>query len=345
MTADSHVTIVRADPAKVFPPYLGFVLRLYQPRIESLAEGSTGQTELSRARLGELEIPLPGESEQRSIARILGALDDKISVNRRMNRTLEAIAWTIFVSWFVEFAPVRAKADGRKLALTGRIANLFPDRLEDSELGAIPAGWRVGAFSSAVKIVGGGTPKTVVPDYWGGDIPWFSVVDTPPEGEIFVVDTEKHITQGGLENSSARILPEGTSIISARGTVGQVSLVGTAMAMNQSCYGLIGKDDARGFFTYFTARSLVSTLKQRSHGSVFDTVTRETFDSLLMSIPPAAVVETFDRIVAPFLDRVLVNVHESRSLTALRDSLLPKLISGELRAPSSTDSSRLRDES
>ena len=112
-TVDSHVTIVRPDPAAVDPRYLGFAVRLYEREIEALAEGSTGQTELSRARLGAFPVPLAPEKEQRAIAHILGTLDDKIELNRRMSETLEAIARALFKSWFVDFDPVRAKAGGR----------------------------------------------------------------------------------------------------------------------------------------------------------------------------------------------------------------------------------------
>src|SRR4030095_11563780 len=107
-----------------------------------------------------------------------------------------------------------------------------------------------------IEIVGGGTPKTSIAEYWGGDIPWFSVVDAPTESEVWVVDTEKNVTRAGVENSSTRVLPVGTTIISARGTVGRLALVGVPMAMNQSCYGLRGFVGTQGFFKYYSTRAL-----------------------------------------------------------------------------------------
>src|SRR5690606_14594492 len=133
--------------------------------------------------------------------------------------------------------------------------------------------WEVKSFAGTVEIIGGGTPETSVAEYWDGDIPWFSVVDAPLASDVWVLDTEKKITHAGVENSSTRILPVGTLILSARGTVGRLALVGVPMAMNQSCYGLRGKQGHRGFFNYFTARQLGSTLQHRTHGSVFDTIT------------------------------------------------------------------------
>ena len=177
---------------------------------------------LNEGIIRALPLKLPPLPEQRAIAHTLGTLDDQIGLNRRMNETLEGMARAIFKSWFVDFDPVRAKAEGRDTTLPKDIADLFPDRFEDSELDQSPAGWWVRPFSAMVEIIGGGTPKTSDSEYWDGSIPWFSVVDAPSESDVFVISTEKCITRKGLENSSARLLPEGTTIISARGTVGKL---------------------------------------------------------------------------------------------------------------------------
>lgn len=152
-----------------------------------------------------------------------------------------------------------------------------------------------------------------------------------PRTDVWVVDTEKKVTREGVENSSARILPGGTTIISARGTVGRIALVGVPMAMNQSCYGLVGETGARGFFTYFATLGLVASLQQHAHGSVFDTITRDTLEGLSVVLPSAATVDAFENRVGPSLDRILAGLLESRTLAALRDALLPKLVTGELR--------------
>ena len=278
-----------------------------------------------------LLVTLPPITVQHAIAQILGTLDDKIELNRQMNETLEAIARALFKSWFVAFEPVRAKAEGRGSGLPQSIADLFPDSFQDGEQGEIPKGWETQAFADTVEMIGGGTPKTSVADFWNGDIPWFSVVDAPTPSDVWVVDTEKRITHEGLVNSSTRLLPLGTTIISARGTVGRIALAGVEMAMNQSCYGLRSKTGDYGSFTYFATRELVTTLQQRAHGSVFDTITRDTLAGVSVVMPSAPVIEALETMVHPALERIRIAVHCSRTLSTLRDTLLPKLISGEMR--------------
>jgi type I restriction enzyme, S subunit len=267
-----------------------------------------------------LPVALPPLSEQRVIASVLGALDDKIELNRRMNETLEALAQSLFKSRFVPAC--RSLGEGRDAPLRQGYGG-------QATQSALPKGWREVPFTETVEIIGGGTPKTSVPEYWGGDIPWFSVVDAPRDSDLFVIDTEKKITQAGVDNSSTQVLPVGTTIISARGTVGKVALVGVPMAINQSCYGLRGKAGKKGFHTYFVTRAPVSQLQQHAHGSVFDTITRDTLAGVQVALPPAAVADQFEEKVSPVMDRVLNNLHESRTLAAL----LPKLLSGELRVP------------
>jgi type I restriction enzyme S subunit len=308
------------------------IVRLYAI---SQMTGSSGRQRVPTEALGHLEVSIPPLAEQRAIACILGALDDKIELNRKMNVTLEGIARAIFKSWFVDFDPVRAKAEGRDPGLPSELADLFPSSFVDSELGPIPEGWRVRPLTSTVEIIGGGTPKTAVADFWNGEIPWFSVVDAPLTSDVWVVDTEKKITREGLEHSSTRILSVGTTIISARGTVGRVALVGVPMAMNQSCYGLRGGSNSPGFFTYFLTRQMVASLRQQAHGSVFDTITRDTLTRALIVLPNDELIQIFETLAGHYLNRIRMALFESRTVATIRDTLLPKLISGELRVGSS----------
>lgn len=310
-----------------------------------------GSLELQRTAIGSAQ-PLmtqgglkvvrtkaPPLAEQKAIAAVLGALDDKIELNRRMNATLEAMARALFQSWFVDFDPVRAKLDGRPpAALDPATAALFPEHLEDSALGSIPKGWEVCSLANKIELLSGGTPKTSEPDYWDGEIPWYSVKDAPSETDVWVIQTEKQVTKLGIENSAAQVLPEGTTIISARGTVGKLALVGTPMAMNQSCYGVRGVKGYADYFTYFALRQATADLQQRTHGTVFDTITRQTFETLDCIFPPATLTQAFDRAVAWLLAQIRTNLHQSRTLATLRDTLLPKLLSGELSVEQTTES-------
>jgi len=282
-----------------------------------------------------LSITLPSYGEQKAIAVVLGALDDKIELNRRMNATLEAMARALFRSWFVDFDPVRAKQEGRPPAgLDECAAALFPDQFQNSELGEIPRGWEICPLSSKIELLSGGTPKTSESAYWNGKIPWYSVKDTPSDTDIWVLRTEKTITKLGLDNSAAQILPEGTTIISARGTVGKLALIGEPMAMNQSCYGVRGKAGYADAFIYFLMRQVTGELQQRTHGSVFDTITRQTFETIDYTFPPFELTSVFAIAVEPILKRILANLEESYVLATLRDTLLPKLLSGDLRIAS-----------
>jgi type I restriction enzyme S subunit len=150
---------------------------------------------------------------------------------------------------------------------------------------------------------------------------------------VFVLDTKEHITEAGLAGSSARLVPEGTTIISARGTVGKLAVAGQPMAFNQSCYGIAPSRGHTSEFVYFLLRSVVTHLQRSAHGSVFDTITRATFQTAMVVQPPVERTEGFATTVGPLLQRIAANGRESSTLTGLRDTLLPKLISGELRVP------------
>ncbi len=281
--------------------------------------------------LSRLEVPEPPLAEQHTIARILGTLDDKIELNRRMNATLEAMARALFRSWFVDFDPVRAKMAGRGTGLPQDIADLFPDRLVDSALGEVPEGWGVGVLDDAVELLNGGTPRTSVERFWNGDIPWYTAKDAPAPCDVFAVETERTITQAGVDNSATIVLPSGTTVISARGSVGRLACLGRPMAMNQTCYGIRGAGGYGDFFTYWLVRGTVEELRTRTHGTIFDTITRQTFALVNSALPPVSVADAFESVVLPIMERILSNLHQSGAIAALRDTLLPKLISGELR--------------
>ncbi|AWA07934.1 restriction endonuclease subunit S [Aeromonas hydrophila] len=309
---------------------------LSTPEFESYIQNVTTGTavpHISAKQILDFEFRLPPAYVRAKVGEIVAALNERITLLRETNTTLEAMAQALFKSWFVDFDPVHACARGEQPAgLAPEVAALFPDSFEESALGMIPRGWRVLSFTETIDVIGGGTPKTSISEYWNGDIPWFSVVDAPATTDVFVIETEKHITCEGLNKSSTKLLPVGTTIISARGTVGRLALVGQAMAMNQSCYGLSGKA-GDVYFTYFSTHRLVETLKQRTHGSVFDTITRDTLAGVSVVYPQTIVITAFEETIAPVMERIKENLIQARTLATLRDTLLPRLISGQLRLP------------
>jgi len=332
---ESHLIRCRLNPIRSNPLFYFYFFRSPDGRrvIEAIVEQGAGASGIRGSDLVNVQVPNPPKQIQDEVAGLLGSIDDRITLLRETNTTLEAIAQALFKSWFVDFDPVHAKMQGRAPeGMDQAIAALFPDSFEESELGAVPKGWPTISFRDSINVIGGGTPKTSVPEYWGGDIPWFSVVDAPNASDMFVVDTEKHITEAGLNGSSTKLLPTGTTIISARGTVGRLALTGCPMAMNQSCYGLRGKAGDQ-YFTYFSTTRLIEQLKQRAHGSVFDTITQETFGGVSICYPTIVVIQAFEQLVEPLLMRLRENLIQANSLASLRDTLLPRLISGQLRLP------------
>lgn len=349
---------------KINPRYLYLALNspFVKNQIEFSVVGSTQKT-LSLKSIANLDIPRFPLDVETKIAQIIGDLDDKIALNTQTNQTLEQIAQAIFKSWFVDFDPVKAKmtalaAGGRRedaecaamCAISGKdesaldamqreqpaayaelaaTAALFPAAMRASELGDVPEGWEVKSLSDMIILTGGGTPKRSEASYWGGQIKWFSVKDVPADGNIFVVDTEEKITDLGLQKSSTKLLRKGTTVITARGTVGKLALLAEDMCMNQSCYGANG-NNIGDYFSYFNLREAIATLTRNTHGAVFDTITTKTFDTYRTSFCGAALVERFEITVAAIMGKVESNVRENINLSQLRDSLLPKLLSGEI---------------
>ena len=313
-----------------------FGLPAFLEHIRAIAVGAT-MPSLNTEILSNVPIVYPPLPEQRAIAHVLGTLDDKIELNRRMNETLESMARALFKSWFVDFDPVRAKMEGRWRpgeslpGLPSNLYDLFPDRLVDSELGPIPDGWEVGVLDDSIELLSGGTPKTSIPEYWDGEIPWYTAKDAPSPSDVFVLETERSVTKAGVDNSATKILPKGTTVVTARGTVGRLACLGLPMAMNQTCYGIRGAHTYPDFFTYFRVKSVIDELQTRTHGTIFDTITRETFKLIDMVTPPTNLAKVFDSMINPVMNRILESLQESRALVAQRDVLLPKLVSGEMR--------------
>lgn len=297
------------------------------------------------------KILVPALPEQRAIAHILGTLDDKIELNRQMNETLEKMARAIFKSWFVDFDPVVWKAvkagnpvpepflkkaayykKGSPCPVPEEIATLFPDSFEESELGPIPRRWGVKEIRECCsKIQNGGTPKRSESDYWNpGTIPWLT------SGEVrqpLITATENMISELGLKNSSAKWLPEGSTVVALYGaTAGQVAFISSKMTTNQAVCGLIPKTNLR-YFNYLFLNRSEGALANLARGSAQQNISKGIVEKTKLIIPREELLESFDQIVSPLFDKWVENLEESNTLSNLRDTLLPKLISGELSVP------------
>lgn len=241
---------------------------------------------------------LPPLPEQKAIAEVLSSLDDKIDLLHRQNKTLETLAETLFRQWFVEEAS------------------------ED---------WEEKSLLDVIDLTGGGTPKTNIPEFWGGVIPWLSGGDIAIGHKAFVMRSEKNITNLGLEKSSAKLLPKLATVISARGTVGKFAMLSRPMAYSQSNYGVFPKIKDCFFFTYLLINHVVDELQSSAYGSVFDTITTSTFKDVSVKIPKEPEVQSFEKKIANYYGKKLSNLEQVRTLEQLRDTLLLKLMNGEIR--------------
>lgn len=239
--------------------------------------------------LGEVEIALPDLNNQKRIAAVLSSLDDKIENNQKLNDNLQKQAAALFANFY--------------------------DQAE-TEVG----------FTEMIQILGGGTPKTGESSYWNGDIPFFTPKDV---GFPYTLTTEKTITEEGLAHCNSRLYPINTVFVTARGTVGKVGLPGVPMAMNQSCYALVGKDTHQ-LLVYFYTLKAVDRLKHKASGAVFDAITTRDFEAENIMKLSDDDTKAFLDVAEPIYQAVLNNSIENLRLAELRDSLLPKLMNGEI---------------
>ena len=325
-------------------------------QLNSYRSGS-GQPLLNQSTLNSISISIPEHhSVRRMIGKQLFSFENKIHLNNQINQTLETIAQAIFKSWFIDFEPVRAKIAAKQIgqdperaamcAISGKseaeleqmakedfvelqvTAALFPDELVESELGEVPRGWEVSSFQGfCKKIESGGTPKRSESNYWNGEVRWLSSGEVR---EIIVLDTKEKITETGLLNSSAKLWEKYTTVIAMYGaTAGQVCLLANEMAANQACCGLIPKDEFKSF-AFLIARNSVRSLSDKASGSAQQNLNKGIIENQPCILPKLSVARKFENLVFPLLKTWLASSEESIRLTVVRDTLLPKLLSGEM---------------
>ena len=314
-----------------FKYYALSVLGLDQMNTDSAVPG------LNRNAAHARELRVPDESEQRAIARILGTLDDKIELNRRMNETLEGMARALFQSWFVDFEPVRAKMDGRWRrgeSLPGLPAehyDLFPDRLVDSELGEIPEGWDVKPLGEVVEVVGGTTPSTKVSEYWDEGIHcWATPKDLSSLCSPVLLDTERKITDAGLGKIGSGLLPPGTVLLSSRAPIGYLAISEEPVAINQGFIGILLREGMSNLFALYWCEVFHAEIVNHANGSTFLEISKSNFRRIPLVVPAEEVMTSFDRLARTLHEHIVSNERESRALAIQRDALLPKLVSGEV---------------
>jgi type I restriction enzyme S subunit len=303
----------RPDPKKLDADFLLYALMApdLQGQIRGFGSGAT----VEHMRLGDipsLEVFAPEISLQHRIAGILSAYDELIENNRRRIRILEEMARALYREWFVQF----------------RFPGHEKVKLVASPLGDIPQGWEAVAFTDIADVLSGGTPKTDVPEYWDGEIPFFTPRDVP--ACFYVRETDKHVTEQGLSKCASELYPPDTVFITARGTVGKVALPSVPMAMNQSCYALRGQIDIPQRFLFLMTLQQVDYLKTNTGGATFDTIVVDTFRRMQVVKPPRDLIARFARQTDAIFEQVNNLERQTANLRRTRDLLLPRLLSRQV---------------
>ena len=246
---------VTIDQSKAIPKFIFYQLQKAETIgwVEKHAVGST-MLNLNTSILGSVPIELPSMAEQQMIVHVLSAYDDLIENNQKQIKLLEEAAQRLYKEWFVDLR--------------------FPGHETTPIVDGIPEGWEVCKFSEIASIMSGGTPKTEVKEYYEGDIPFYTPKDS--DGSFFVFDTITHISEAGLEHCNSQYYPEGTVIITARGTVGKTTILAVPMAMNQSCYALKCDEFNSPYYLFFSLNKEVDSLKTMANGGVFNTIIVKT---------------------------------------------------------------------
>ena len=296
--------------------------------------GTSGRQRVPTEAMRILDILLPPLHEQKAIAHILGSLDDKIDQLRKTNTVLEDMASALFKSWFVDFDPVKAKQENRPTGLPKDLDELFPDSFEDSVLGPIPKGWRVSKTGDELTVVGGTTPSTSNPSYWdGGSHYWATPKDLSEQKLPIISSTSRLVTDQGLATISSRLLDPGTVLLSSRAPVGYLAVTEVPVAINQGFIAIKVSSTTPTGFIYEWCKSNIEEFIKRSSGTTFLELSKSSFRQIPIVMPEADVVLEYECHHTGLFKRVSANIHQIRTITNLRDTPLPKLISGELRVP------------
>lgn len=347
-----RVITLRGKKGTLENDYLLYLLQssFVQNQLDGRASGST-VTGIKQSELREIILRLPPTALQKSISHQLKCLDKKIDLNNKINQTLEQMSQTLFKSWFVDFDPVidnaldagnsipealQSRAELRQKVrnnadfkpLTADIRALFPAEFEETELGWIPEGWESETFDSFCDLIqSGGTPSRKETSFWDdGTIKWLSSGEV--KGKI-VLDTKEKITDAGLQNSSAKLWEKYTTVVAMYGaTAGEVCIIGDKMTANQACCGLYS--EKYPFYVYNFVSDKAYELASKATGSAQQNLNKLIISSTKFIRPSNAIITIFENNVAPLFMKWFSNSAENNNLTALRDTLLPKLISGEL---------------
>jgi type I restriction enzyme S subunit len=311
---------------------------LRQPEVKDwLVRHAVGATmpNLNTGILAAVPLCLPPLATQREVATALGTLDDRIALLRETNATLEAIAQALFKSWFVDFDPVHAKRQGLAPAgMDEATAALFPDSFEESALGLVPKGWPVQPVGDVVECVGGATPDTKEPSYWTPEQhAWTTPKDLSGLPSPVLLSTERRLSAKGLAKIGSGLLPVGTLLMSSRAPIGYLAIAQMPVAINQGYIAMPPGSMLPPIYMLLWCQQNMDGIKARANGSTFMEISKKAFRPIPVLVPSLPVIEAFVAFAAPLFSRLVSNEQQAQTLATLRDTLLPRLISGQLRLP------------
>lgn len=297
--------------------YLYYLLK--NDNLNQYAGGSSHPL-LTQGRLNDLKYTLPDLPTQTAIAEILSSLDDKIELNNKINAELEALAQTLFKQWFIDFE--FPNANGQPYRSSG-------GKMVDSELGEIPEGWEVGVLDDFGGIVCGKTPSKKKQEYYGNDMPFIKIPDM--HNKTYIVESVDNLSIKGYQSQGNKTLPKNTIIVSSIATVGLVSMTSRPSQTNQQINAIIPYKEWVTFFVYNSCKNLTDTFIQlASGGSATLNMNTSTFKNIPIIIPDESKLKQYHKAVTDIFGQLEQNLHENQELTRLRDTLLPKLISGKI---------------
>lgn len=310
--------------------YLLFALQSPYVRHQIFWNEGTGST-VSNVRIPVLKaLKIPRQPNEKAIAHILGTLDDKIELNRRTNETLEAMAKAIFKDWFVDFGPTRAKMEGRAPYLPEELWSLFPGAIDDET--GLPQGWEERILSDLCSsIKNGGTPSRSKAEFWNdGTIPWFKTGELT---DSFLLQSSEKITPDAVLLSNAKVFPENTVVMAiyAAPTVGRLGILTEPSTFNQACTGLIPNTQLGTYFLYLSLYFGREWFNSRANGAAQQNISKAIVEAYKAIVPDTKCLDSFNKVINPSFLTIKSYLEESRTLAELRDRLLPKLMSGEIR--------------
>ena len=302
----AHNTVLFAKEFNCDPKFIYYLLQTLDFR--QLNSGSAVPS-LNRNYIHPIEILCPALPTQTRIAQILTSLDDKIELLQQMNQTLETMAQAIFKEWFVDFK--------------------FPG-FDGEMVDGVPKGWRKGKLGEVVEVKGGTTPSTAINEYWNGEYNWTTPKDLSNLQSPVLIDTERKITKLGVDQIGSGILPKGTLLLSSRAPIGYLAISQIPVSINQGYIAIQGKL-LSNLFMLFWLKENMDVVKNRANGSTFQEISKSNFREIEIVIPSENILSIFYILANPLFDKIVKNIHQIQTLTHLRDTLLPRLMSGAVK--------------